>query len=218
VTQDTLHLAELAARGDENALAELLTRHLPAVRAFVRAHMGPQLRARESMSDIVQSVCRELLTHRQRFQHAHEHAFAAWLFTTARRKIGKRARDLGRDKRAAGREVAGLTESRMAELGPAYARISSPTGAALRREAIAGLERALDQMPADQREVLTLAHLAGLSRAEIGKQTGRTDEAVRAMLHRAKARLAMLMLPAQGAPAPLTNPGSRGPGRGSSSG
>lgn len=195
MTQDTLHLAELAARGDSEALAELLARHLPAVRAFVRAHMSPQLRARESTSDVVQSVCREVLTHRRQFQHAHEHAFAAWLFTTARRKIGKRARDLGREKRAAGREVDALTESRMAELGPAYARISSPTGAALRHEAIARLEEALDQMPAEQREVLTLAHLAELPRAEIGKQVGRSEEAVRAMLHRAKARLAMLLLP-----------------------
>lgn len=193
VTDDTLELARRAAAGDANALAQLLTRHLPAVRAFVRAHMGPQLRARESMSDIVQSVCRELLTHQDRFRHPGEGGFAAWLFTTARRKIQNRARDLERDKRDAAREVQAPDESALAALGGAYARISSPSGNALRREEIERLEAAIDALPAEQREAITLAHLVGLSRAEIGAQMGRTEEAVRQLLHRARARLAMLL-------------------------
>jgi RNA polymerase sigma-70 factor (ECF subfamily) len=198
VDQDTLQLANRAAAGDESALHELMTRHLPAVRAFVRAHMSPQLRARESMSDIVQSVCRELLAHRARFRHATEHAFAAWLFTEARRKIGQRARNLARDRRDVAREVAGLTESTIAALGAEYARISSPSGPVLRAEEVAQLEAALDQLPADQREVLTLAHLVGLSRAEIGRRIDRSEDAVRQLLRRAKARLSMLLERASG--------------------
>lgn len=197
MAQDTLQLAERAAAGDPQALHELLTQHLPAVRAFVRAHMGPNLRARESMSDVVQSVCRELLSHRARFRHATEDAFTAWLFTEARRKIGKRARDLARDKRDARREVDGLSESAIAALGVEYARISSPSGRALRREEVAQLEAALDRLPDEHREVLTLAHLVGLSRAEIGRRIGRSEDAVRQLLRRAKARLAILL---EGAP------------------
>lgn len=193
MSNDTLVLAQRAAAGDEQALAILLARHLPAMRAFVRAHMGAQLRARESSSDLVQSVCRELLTHQERFQYPGEQQFLAWLFTTARRKIANRARDLERDKRDARREVGGLAESAMAELGAAYAKVSSPSGKALRAEEIARLEAAVDQLPDEQREVVTLAHLAGLSRAEIGVQMGKTEEAVRALLHRAKARLAILL-------------------------
>lgn len=198
MTDDTLVLARRAAAGDEQALATLLSRHLPAVRAFVRAHMGPQLRAHESSSDLVQSVCRELLTHQERFQYPGEQQFLAWLYTTARRKISNRVRDLGRDKRDARREIGGLAESAMAELGAAYARVSSPSGRALRAEEIARLEAAIDQLPEEQREVVTLAHLAGLSRAEIGQQMGKTEEAVRALLHRAKARLAILLEDAVG--------------------
>ena len=198
MTDDSRELAERAARGDGQALAALLTRHLPSVRAYVRAHMGARLRAHESMSDIVQSVCRELLTRRERFEHPGERGFEAWLFTAARRKIANRARDLGRDKRDAGREIAALDESAIAALGAAYARISTPSGRALRREEIARLEAAIDRLPDEQREVLTLAHLAGLSRAAIGAQLGKTEEAVRALLHRAKARLSILL----DAPAP----------------
>ena len=42
-------------------LERLLTEHLPALRAYVRARLGPKLAAHESASDVVQSVCRELL-------------------------------------------------------------------------------------------------------------------------------------------------------------
>lgn len=155
--------------------------------------MGGKLRARESTSDVVQSVCRELLTHQERFQHAGDGAFQAWLFTTARRKIANRARDVDRERRAADREIGGLSESAVARLGAVYARISSPSGQALRAEQIAQLEAAIDTLPPEQRDVITLAHLAGLSRAEIGVEMGRSEEAVRALLHRAMARLALLL-------------------------
>ncbi|MCB9876721.1 MAG: sigma-70 family RNA polymerase sigma factor [Planctomycetes bacterium] len=193
MTPDLLELAERAAAGDQEALHVLLEQNVPALRAFVRANMGPGLRARESASDLVQSVCRDLLTHRQRFQHPSEEAFRAWLFTTARRKVQNRARDLERQKRAADREVSGLQETALAALGPVYARITNPGDRALRNEEVERLEAAIGALPDEQREVVTLAHLVGLSRAEIARQLGKTEEGVRAMLHRAMARLSLLM-------------------------
>jgi RNA polymerase sigma-70 factor (ECF subfamily) len=198
VSEDPLDLAGRAALGDGHAVDLLLEHHLPALHAFVRAHMGLKLRARESTSDLVQSVCRELLSHQERFRYPTEGAFRTWLFTTARRKIANRARDLDRDKRAVGRELGGLDEAAVATLGGAYASISSPSGRALRKEEIARLESAIDALPEEQREVITLAHLAGLSRADIGAEMGRSEEAVRALLHRAMARLAMLLDRGQG--------------------
>ena len=179
-----------AARGDGAAVERLIEHHLPALRAFVRARMGARLRARESTSDVVQSICRELLTHQERFVHPGPEAFKAWLFTTARRKLSNRVRDLERQKRDAGREVRG---SALGDLGDAYARISSPSGHALKVEEIERLEAALDQLSPDHREVLTLAHLVGLSRAEIGRQMDKSEEAVRQLLHRATAKLAILL-------------------------
>lgn len=188
-----LQLAERAAQGDRAAVERLLELHLPAVRAFVRAHMSRQLRAKESSSDIVQSVCRELLTHQERFRHPSEGAFAAWLFTTARRKIQKRVRDLDRQKRDVAREQPGGDDVDLAVVGSAYARFSSPSASIMRREEIERLEAALEQLTPEHREVLTLAHLAGLSRAEIADQIGSNEEAVRAMLYRAMAKLSLLL-------------------------
>lgn len=193
VSEDNARLFDRATEGDRSALDMLLQRYLPQLHSFVHARLGAQLRARESSLDVVQSVCRELLTHQDRFLHPDQNGFIAWLFTTARRKIQNRARDLQREKRDAAREVQGLGDSTLGVLGAAYARISSPSGRALRAEEVQRLEAAIDSLPEEQKEVITLAHLAGLSRADIGVQMGRSEEAVRALLHRAKARLAILL-------------------------
>ena len=53
-------LDQLLARaraGDAGALHTLLVRHEPLLRTYVRLHADPMLRARESCSDMVQSVC-----------------------------------------------------------------------------------------------------------------------------------------------------------------
>lgn len=199
MSDDPADLIARAACGDGEAVERLIELHLPALRAFVRAHMGARLRARESTSDVVQSICRELLTHQERFQHPREEAFKAWLFTTARRKLSNRVRDLERQKRDAARELPGeLRESALGDLGGAYGRISSPSGHALKAEEVERLEAALDQLTPEHREVLTLAHLVGLSRAEIGRQMDKSEEAVRQLLHRATAKLAILLEDGEG--------------------
>ena len=99
---DSELLARRAADGDETALALLLERHLPSLRAFVRARLGPELRIHESTSDVVQSTCREVLVARERFQHPGPGAFKRWLFTTAARKVAERLKRNRAAKRDAG--------------------------------------------------------------------------------------------------------------------
>jgi len=45
----------------------------------------------EETVDLVQSVCREVLQHRERFAHPEERGFQRWLYRTALRKIAHRA-------------------------------------------------------------------------------------------------------------------------------
>lgn len=195
---DTLALAEAAARGDESAVGKLLELHLPELRAFVRLRAGALIRARESTSDIVQSVCREVLQNAERFRFPTETAFRQWLFTTALRKLVDRRehwqaakRDHGREQ-PLGPEAGALSESRLVA---AYRRLSSPSGHAMAREEIERLEAAFDQLPEDYREVITLARILGLSRAEIAQQMGRTEASVRMLLVRALSQLAAILEP-----------------------
>jgi len=53
--------------GDGTALELLLERYLPQLHAFVRVRLGG-VRARESSMDVVQSLCRDLLAGRERFE------------------------------------------------------------------------------------------------------------------------------------------------------
>ena len=186
---DTELLVNRAAEGDETALALLLERHLPGLRAFVRARLGPELRAFESASDLVQSTCREVLAGRERFVHPSPGAFRSWLFTTAARKVSERLKRA----RAAKREGepadlgSGAAESGLVAV---YGRFSSPSHRAALADEIARVERALDRLSEEQREVVLLAHVVELPRAEIALQLGKSELAVRSILHRALARVA----------------------------
>ena len=73
--------------GEPPPAEQLLLRYLPSLRGFVRLKSGARLRALESCSDLVQSICREILQHWERYQGDDEAAFRAWLFKTAERKI-----------------------------------------------------------------------------------------------------------------------------------
>ena len=99
-------LLSRATRGERPALDELIHHYLPQLRAFVRLRVGPDLRVRESESDIVQSVCRELVEDWDDLDYRGEEAFRGWLFTAALSKVREKARFHGRQRRDKGREVA----------------------------------------------------------------------------------------------------------------
>ena len=152
-------------------------------------------RARESSSDLVQSVCREILEHSERFRHPSEGAFKHWLFTTAQRKIQHRHEYWTAQKRGAVGEVPLDAEPDSSEaLGPdlmsRYRRFSSPSGVASLREQVERVEAAFDQLSEEHREVISQAYLTGLSRAEIAERMGRTEASVRNLVSRALAELA----------------------------
>ncbi len=189
---DSKILHERAAAGDEAAMALLMDRHLPSLRAFVRARLGPELRAQESASDLVQSTCREVLVAKERFQHPSPGAFRAWLFTTAARKVSERLKRLRALKRDAGPalSIGGDSQTMESRLLGVYNRFSSPSHQAQVADEIARVEGALDHLTEEQREVVLLAHVVELSRAEIAERLGKSEVAVRSILHRALAQVA----------------------------
>lgn len=182
-------LAEQAARGEHEAVNALLERYLPRLRAFVRLRAGPLIRRHESNADIVQSVCREVLQHMDRFRYPSEAAFKRWLFTTALRKLSNRRDYYLAEKRDALRNAREEDTQRHRELLECYSSFSTPSGRVAVREEIARVEEAMEGLSEEHREVITLAHLVGLSRAEIAEHMGRSEGAVRHLLYRALAQL-----------------------------
>jgi RNA polymerase sigma-70 factor (ECF subfamily) len=186
----TRSLVAGAAGGDRRALESLLAQYLPQVRAFVHLRLSPELRVKESSSDIAQSVCRELLAGLDTFDWRGEEAFRGWLFTAALRKVADRAAHYGAAKRELAREQAPGDDAQAAEiLCRAWGSLSSPSGHAIAREQAERIGRLFETLGEEEREVLSLARVAGLSRAEIGRRIGKSEGAVRVILHRALVKL-----------------------------
>ncbi|MFT4543062.1 MAG: RNA polymerase sigma-70 factor (subfamily 1) [Planctomycetota bacterium] len=198
-----MRLTEAAGCGDRNALELLLERYLPQLRAFVRLRAGAIVRARESSSDLVQSVCREVLEHMDRLKHPSETAFKSWLYTTALRKIINRRDFYLAQKRDALREIpmqhAGGTASasNASDRGllDCYGTFTTPSRGAILKEEVERIEGAFEQLSEEHREVITMAHIVGMSRKEIAEAMGKTEGAVRVLLHRALVKVSGLLSP-----------------------
>jgi RNA polymerase sigma-70 factor (ECF subfamily) len=186
VSDPNARLFDDVTKGDKDALDQLLQRYLPQLHAFVHARLSGELRARESSRDVVQSVCRELLSARADFAFRGEDRFRAWLFTAAFNKVRERHRRLHAEKREVGREVpADATDSFIA-----VAHLLTPSQAAIGNETGLALHDALAELAEEHREVITLARVVQLPHRVIAEVMGRSEEATRQLLARAMLQLA----------------------------
>lgn len=178
-------------------VGQLLEEHLPGLRAFVRLRSGGMLRELETSTDLVQSVCREVLENAGRFQHGGGDGFRRWLYRTAIRKIADRYSFYQAAKRDVRREARSAPDD--ATLLGVYASICSPSQAASAREQVERVERAFDRLPATYRDAVVGAKLLGLSTRELADELGRSEAATRTVLCRAMARLVELLEDGEGA-------------------
>lgn len=169
----------------------LLQQHLPRLRAFIRLRCDATVRARESCSDLVQSVCREVLTQAHRREFATESAFCGWLYTKALDKVRDRYRYHHAQRRAPEREA---TAEDDLDYGAAYASVLTPSRFAIGREDLRTFEHAFEHLTERQREAITLSKLVGLSHAEIAAHLGinvqQVADALRHGLRKLSLRLA----------------------------
>jgi RNA polymerase sigma-70 factor (ECF subfamily) len=62
------------------------------------------------------------------------------------------------------------------------------------------LREALSRLPEDQREVLVLRHIAGLSPTEIARRLGKTEGAIHGLHHRGRGALQIALRELEAAP------------------
>jgi RNA polymerase sigma-70 factor (ECF subfamily) len=179
-------LATKASRGDPISIEQLLVRYVPRLRAFLRAQIDAEQRLQESMSDLVQSTCRELLEAGPDFTWQGEARFRSWLFTAALNKIRMRLRGQRAQKRRHDRDP----DADVAIVPDERGAANSPSREAIGHELTETMQRALDLLAPDQREVIALARLAGLPIPEVANVMGRTENAVRTLLSRSLVALA----------------------------
>ncbi|MCA8959840.1 MAG: sigma-70 family RNA polymerase sigma factor [Planctomycetes bacterium] len=174
-----------------NEIETMVEQHLAPLTAFVRLRAGGAIRAKESISDLVQSTCREILTHADRLRERDAASFRAWLYTTAERKVKDRVRYWRAQRRDVAREATPHTDDEASRLLDCYQTLATPSRDVGLAEELARVERAMAELSEEQREVVTLYHLVGLSHAEIATHLGKSEVAVRKTLSRALAKLSL---------------------------
>jgi RNA polymerase sigma-70 factor (ECF subfamily) len=165
------------APGGHALLGRLLEQHMPALRAYVARRADRQVLGRESRSDLVQSVCREVVEHGRRYEHRDVESFRHWLFHTAERKIIDRYRYWTAGKRDALRDVPATADG--------VARAPSPSQDAAAAEQALRLGAAMERLPAHYRDVIRLARLEDRPLREVARAMGRSEDSVRNLLFRA---------------------------------
>ena len=147
---------------DAPVTPELLERYRSYLRLIARMQIPAALKGKLEASDVVQDTLVRALQHLEQFRGRTENELAGWLRQILANSLANAARDLGRAKRDAGREV-----SIEQQVDDSSARIeaflaadqSSPSMAAARNEGLLQLAAAIEGLPDGQREAVTLYHL-----------------------------------------------------------
>src|SRR3954449_4704068 len=186
-----IELMAKARAGEADALGELCALYRNYLRMIVRTGLGPKLRERVELSDVVQEALVEVVRQFPQFTGQNEAALVGWL----RRLVGQKLADLGRyhsrAKRSAGGPAIPLDApwepGALANSNAGGGRLldvlalsqTSPSEAASRRELIVLLADALAGLPSAEAEVLWLYHADGLSFEAIGERMGLSRKSIR---------------------------------------
>jgi RNA polymerase sigma-70 factor (ECF subfamily) len=158
---------QAAQRGDALAYERLLAELAPFVRGLVGARIGDDANA----EDVVQDVLISIHTARHTFQPGRE--LEPWVRTIARNAVIDATRRRARQRARRG-------EVELAEVADDPSARESVEGTPLPRR----LERALERLPAAQREAVMLLKVRGLSVGEAAQRAGTTPGALKLRAHR----------------------------------
>jgi RNA polymerase sigma-70 factor (ECF subfamily) len=165
-----------AKEGDVSALHFLYARFADDVCAYVCSIVHDP----HAAEDITQIVFTKLMKSIRKYERR-EAPFVAWIIRVARNAAFDHIR--------ASRQIP-LAEVRTSDEGAEQVGV----------ERALALREALERIPADQREVLVLRHVAGLSPVEIGERLGRTEASVHGLHHRGRQALRAALRELEAAP------------------
>ncbi len=171
------HLGSLAVRGDDGAMDSLLREVRPMVVRYCRARLARVSGLAHYSDDVAQEVCIALLSAIPRYQDRGR-PFAAFVFGIAAHKVADTLRGAGRVETVPTDSVPERPDE-----GP------GPEEAAVRAIEAQRARELLDELPEQQRKLLVMRVIAGLTADETGHVLGMSAGAVRVAQHRAIARL-----------------------------
>lgn len=158
------------------ALHFLYVRYADDVHRYVRSLVQDHHEA----EDITQNVFVKLIAVICKYE-PREVPFAAWILTVARNA----ALDHLRTRRMTPCEDVQVADHGHGQLG---------------HERSQDLRQALEELPAEQRDVLILRHIVGLSPVEIANELGKTESSVHGLHHRGRLAMQSVLVELEAAP------------------
>lgn len=179
-------LLRQARAGSPEALDELYRRYSGRLLALIRLRMGRQLRSRLDSRDILQATLLKSFQHLDAFAGADGVSLMAWLGKIAENEIRDQADYQHRQRR----DVAVSVPIDDVQVEVA-ARVKSAFSQLALTEEAERLERALESLDPDHREVIVLRKFEELGFKDIAARMGRSEDACRMLLARAMAALTL---------------------------
>ncbi|MFZ0091262.1 MAG: sigma-70 family RNA polymerase sigma factor [Solirubrobacteraceae bacterium] len=176
-TREVANAVARAQAGDQEAIRFLYIRYKDNVYGYVLSFV----RDPHEAEDITQQVFLKLISVIHKYK-AREVPFTSWLLRVARNAA-----------------LDHLRQRRMIPCEEVYESSREADDAG--RERRWGLEQALSALPEEQRNVIVLRHLAGLTPGEIAEQMGRTEASIHGLHHRARKAIRRELIDAECAPA-----------------
>jgi len=184
----TQHLVTLAKNGDQSAIDQLCRIYGERIRRIIRLRIDRRLRPKIDSVDVVQDALILALAGLKSFTYRNEGDFLRWLSRIAENKLHDVLDKFYADKRDIRREIPFKKEestegSSFGVAGPL--QTTTPSILLSRKEQLDRLERAIDNLKPEYREVIFLSRIERLSHGEIAARVGKSKGAVAMLLSRA---------------------------------
>ena len=182
--------------GDRNALNELLTRYRPRLERIVFVRLGPSLRAKVEVDDVLQGVLIQAMDGLGTFEVREDADMIHWMAKLVENEIIRLARYFGAEMRNMKREAS--IES--CQPGGAHSGVglelatesASPGSRAAQREMEGIMDECLSELPENYREVILMRDFADGSWEFVAEQVGSPSaDAAKHLYQRAWAKLAV---------------------------
>lgn len=191
----TTQLVVASKDGDNEALGRLLEQYRGFLLMLAHRYLSERLRRRVDPSDIVQVTFLEAKRDLPNFRGNTPAEFSGWLrgmlknnvATAVTRHVMTKKRSLKREVNEANR--AGDDSAGAAWITQLPGSSTSPSGVAMKQEAVIALLSALHELPETQAEAIRLRYMEGLPLADIVERMGKSDTAVAGLLKRGLQKL-----------------------------
>jgi RNA polymerase sigma-70 factor (ECF subfamily) len=155
--------------------------------------MSRELRSKLESMDLVQNALIHALGGLDQFTYKNEGDFVRWLSKIAENELRGSLKKLRADKRDIRKEVR-LNNYRPTTGGgfsgiPGPIESTTPSVIMSKKEELDKLEKAIDELKPEYREVIILTKIDGLSYKEIADKLGKSADAIRKLVSRAMAEL-----------------------------